>query len=162
MTATILPFHHPAPVAGKAGDTALLALLDVSCLDTFICSALARIQEEDSAGGASVDEGLFIGMAAVHGYQLKSIDRGQALIMIDGHRYRVRCEALDTPTFAAAVWGALEAEIEANTARVRLSQARRRLQSTSIDLHCSTNARINVETANTTEDESICEARNTR
>ena len=145
MTATILPFRHPAAaVPGKSDDTAEVALLDVSCLDAFICSAPARIHEEGPAGAQAVDEGLFIGMAAVHGYQLELIDRGQALIMIDGRRYRVHCGALHTPTFAAAVWGALETESQANAARVRWSQARRRLQSTSIDLHCK--ARVNVET----------------
>lgn len=140
MTATILPFRHPAAVPGKSDDAAEVALLDVSCLDAFICSAPARIHEESSAGAQAVDEGLFIGVAAVHGYQLDAIDRGQALIMIDGRRYRVHCGALHTPTFAAAVWGALETESQANAARVRLGQARRQLQDKSNDLHCETRA----------------------
>lgn len=140
MTAIILPFRHPAPVPAKGDHTTDLALFDVSCLDAFLCSAPARIREAVSTNGETVDEGLFIGMAAVHGYQLEVVDNDQALIMIDGRRYRVHCEALRTPAFAAAVLGALETEVEANTARAHWSQARRRLQDKSNDLHCESPA----------------------
>lgn len=140
MTAIILPFRHPAPVPDKGDNTADLALLDVSCLDAFLRSAPAMIRETASTDGDVIDEGLFIGMAAVHGYQLEAIDGCQASIMIEGHRYQVHCEALRTPAFAAAVLGALETEAEANTARAHWSQARRRLQDKSTDLHCESPA----------------------
>lgn len=140
MTAIILPFRHPAPVPDKGDNTADLALLDVSCLDAFLRSAPVKIREAASTDGDAIDEGLFIGMAAVHGYELEAIDGCQALIMIDGHRYQVHCEVLYTPAFAAAVLGALETESEANTALARCRQARQRLQDKSNILHCGSPA----------------------